>query len=626
MSFIDGLSGTTLLLAICGLLFVEELGIPLPFAPGDLILVIGGIAIAGGRVNPLLIVPGALLACIVGAALGREITALLGWERLMKLARPLHAEKPLERAAQIVRRGGWRTVFTARLIPGLRVYTSQMAGITGVKRSTFLAGLIPAAVIYVGVFLGLGAAFGRPVLAVIHQSQNNITVIVLTIVLLLPALLGLRIVLRRTLEGLETAGWSGPFRLRLDPLQLVVLPLCLGINIAGHGIAVGLKLPLFADSAGTILAGVLAGPWVGASVGVLSNLLASNTYDPIAAPYALVSFALGFTAGLGRYLRWQSRPSRWLLLWIVCVMVSALIATPINFVLSGGQSGVGFGDAIYASMTTRLPRVIAAFIGEIAVDFPDKLLSVAIALGIAYQFFRQPQALNAAAPGAIDLDLRPSFVFTFRSPRWRRQMLVGVLCFLFAGLIVPLLLFLGYQVELSRRVRDGNPLLPPWDRPWTKIKDGFRVAALFAIWSLPGIAISLLGSELAGISTEVGPAGVAGTLGDVFSATGSALGFLVLVIQIPVWAQYLQGGFRKALSLPAVIDRLRFNFSLTVVVSALTVILLIIGLIGLIGIVIGVVVTLTYMSFVWAHLAGEYARLTDAALVAKSEYRVSARS
>jgi len=36
-----------------------------------------------------------------------------------------------------------------------------------------------------------------------------------------------------------------------------------------------------------------------------------------------------------------------------------------------------------------------------------------------------------------------------------------------------------------------------------------------------------------------------------------------------------------------------------------------------IGIVIGVAVTLTYMSFVWAHLAGEYARLTDPALPAK---------
>jgi hypothetical protein len=78
-----------------------------------------------------------------------------------------------------------------------------------------------------------------------------------------------------------------------------------------------------------------------------------------------------------------------------------------------------------------------------------------------------------------------------------------------------------------------------------------------------------------------------------------------------VWAQYLRGGFRAALSIRAIIDRLRVNLSLTVVVAALTVILLVIGGVGLVGLVIGVVATLTYMSYVWAHLAGKYARLTD---------------
>src|SRR6202022_1251664 len=163
MGFIDSLTGPTLILAICGLLFVEELGVPLLFAPGDIVLVIGGIGIASGRVNPALMVPFVLVACIVGAVLGREITALLGWERLMKLARPLHAEKPLDRAAQLMRRGGWRPVFTARLIPGLRVYTSQMAGVTGVPRSTFVAGLVPSAVVYVAGFVGLRAASWRSI-------------------------------------------------------------------------------------------------------------------------------------------------------------------------------------------------------------------------------------------------------------------------------------------------------------------------------------------------------------------------------------------------------------------------------------------------------------------------------
>jgi energy-coupling factor transport system substrate-specific component len=608
MGFVDSLSGPTLILAICVLLFIEELGVPLPFAPGDVLLVIGGIGIASGRANPALMVPFVLVACIVGAVLGREITALLGWQRLMRLARPLHAEKPLDRAAQLMRRGGWRTVFTARLIPGLRVYTTQVAGLTGVPRSTFLAGLIPSSIVYVAGFLGLGAAFGRPVLALIHQSQNKLVFIVLGVALMVPAVLGFRVVARRTLEGLAIGGWNGPFRLRLDPLQFTVLPLCLGINFAGHGLAQGLKLPLFLDSAGTILAGVMAGPWVGGSVGVVSNLLASNTFDPIAGSYAIVSFALGFTAGLSRYLGWQTRPSRWMLLGIICLMVSALLATPINFAVSGGQSGVGFGDAIYASLTLPLPRVVAAFLGELAVDFPDKLLSVAIALAIAQAFTRQPEA---ATVGVIDIDLKEPLGFVFRSPRWRRRTLAGVLCFGFAWLLVPGLLLLGYLVELSRQVRDGNPQLPSWDQRWLKIKDGFAVATLFVIWSLPGLGLLLIAGILADPTIEGVLGSVSGRVSYVVSAIGNAWLFLVLVTQVAVWAQYLRGGFRAALRLSAIVDRLRFNLSLTVVMAGLTMILLVIGAVGLIGLLIGVVATLTYMSYVWAYLAGKHAHLTD---------------
>jgi len=38
MTSIENLGGMALILAICGLLFVEELGVPLPFAPGDIVL------------------------------------------------------------------------------------------------------------------------------------------------------------------------------------------------------------------------------------------------------------------------------------------------------------------------------------------------------------------------------------------------------------------------------------------------------------------------------------------------------------------------------------------------------------------------------------------------------------
>jgi hypothetical protein len=80
--------GLTLIAVICGLLFIAELGARLSFAPGDLVLAIGGIAVAGGRVDPVLLGAFTCLTIVVEVALGQEVTALLGWERLMRTAGP----------------------------------------------------------------------------------------------------------------------------------------------------------------------------------------------------------------------------------------------------------------------------------------------------------------------------------------------------------------------------------------------------------------------------------------------------------------------------------------------------------------------------------------------------------
>jgi len=49
VAWIEGLEGFTPVAVISARLFVEEVGVPLPFAPGDLLLAIGGTAIAAGR-------------------------------------------------------------------------------------------------------------------------------------------------------------------------------------------------------------------------------------------------------------------------------------------------------------------------------------------------------------------------------------------------------------------------------------------------------------------------------------------------------------------------------------------------------------------------------------------------
>ena len=609
MAWFQGLDGTTLVVAISVLMFIEETGVPLPFAPGDLVLAIAGIAVAGGRVNPVLLVVAVSISITVGAIIGRAAAELLGWDRLMRIAQPLHARGPLERAAGLLQRGGWRTVFTARLIPGLRVYTTQVAGVSRVPFRTFVAGLLPANAVYIAAFVGLGAAFGRPILALIQLAEHQFLLALLILVPLVGMFLLTRAPARRILASLEAAGWTGPLRFSLDSVGVVLILACLGLNFTGHAIAVTLGLPLFLDSVGTVLAGVVAGPWVGGSVGFISNLVSSNTVDPIAAPYGVVSFAVGFAAGLARYLNWQKRGTGWLALWLVTVAIAALVSTPLNFLINGGKSSVAFGDSIYAALTSaHLPRIIAAFVGEVAVDLPDKLLTVVAALLIAQGL---GQRRTTAAPA--DLDLGEAFTFVIRSDRWVRKLLVGAACLLFIWLIVPFLLLVGYIVEIARRVRSGAHELPPWDHPWRNIKDGFKVLAALLIWTLPS---ALLGIPAAIVDAAVNEGsrqalgGSISAVAGIVAALGSVWGLMVVLLEPAIISQYMDRGFRGALNVAAVIRRVRVNLALSIVVGALVIVLSTIGLIGLAALAIGVLVTFPYASYVGAYLIGRYAHLT----------------
>src|SRR5436305_4392929 len=591
-------------------MFVEETGVPLPFAPGDLVLAIGGIAVAGGRVNPILLVSAVASSVTLGAIIGRAVAELLGWDRLMRIAQPLHARGALERAAGLLQRGGWRTVFTARLIPGLRVYTTQVAGVSRVPISTFVAGLLPANAVYIAAFVGLGAAFGRPILALIQLAEHQFLLALLILLPLVGVFLLARAPARRILASVEAAGWTGPLRFSLDSVGVVLILGCLGLNFAGHAIVVAFGLPLFLDSIGTVLAGVVAGPWVGGSVGFISNLVSSNTVDPVAAPYGIVSFAVGFAAGLSRYLNWQKRTSGWIALWLVLVAIASLVSTPLNFLMSGGKSNVALGDSIYAALDgAHLPRILAAFAGEAAVDLPDKLLSVIAALLIAQGL---PERRGVA--GTADLDLGEAFTFVVRSDRWVRKLMAGAACLLLIWLIVPFLLLIGYTVEIARRVRSGARELPAWDHPWKNIKDGFKVLAALLIWVVPSALLSIPAAIVEAAASEGSRQALGGSISAVagiVAAIGSVWSLVVLLLEPAIISQYIERGFWGALNAAGVIRRVRVNLALSIVVGALVVVLTTIGLIGLAAIAIGVLVTFPYATFVGAYLVGRYAQLTD---------------
>ena len=89
---------------------------------------------------------------------------------------------------------------------------------------------------------------------------------------------------------------------------VVLMPVSIALNIVlGATVQQALKLPIYLDSIGTILLGVLAGPLAGALTGILSNLiwgylLPAPVGSPSAGPFAITAGVIGLLAGLWGHL------------------------------------------------------------------------------------------------------------------------------------------------------------------------------------------------------------------------------------------------------------------------------------------------------------------------------------
>lgn len=103
---------------------------------------------------------------------------------------------------------------------------------------------------------------------------------------------------------------------QFDTRTIVLIPIAIAINIIlGQTVSAALKVPVYLDSIGTILVGVLAGPIAGALTGGLANLiwtyvLPAPFHSDYAAPFFIVAVEIGLLAGVfGRLGFFRSRPN-----------------------------------------------------------------------------------------------------------------------------------------------------------------------------------------------------------------------------------------------------------------------------------------------------------------------------
>lgn len=178
---------------------------------------------------------------------------------------------------------------------------------------------------------------------------------------------------------------------------LVLIALCIAMNIGLGQIASTLKLPIFLDSIGTILAALLLGPWVGMITGLCTNLLWGLISGPVAAAFAPVAMVIGLVAGLlaGKGL-FRTLPGA-VFSGVVITFFVTLVATPIRTYLFGGVTGSG-ADFVVAYLNAVGKNLLESVAWTVmGTNLVDKVASAMIAWAIVK---RLPERIKTLFPDA----------------------------------------------------------------------------------------------------------------------------------------------------------------------------------------------------------------------------------
>ncbi|MDQ2944102.1 MAG: DedA family protein [Candidatus Dormibacteraeota bacterium] len=232
-------SQVTAVAIICVLLYLEEAGLPLPIAPGEAVLLGAGLLIASGAAPAWVVIPLAYASVIGGVFTAYLWAHWVGPEKLKSLARRLHAGGPYERAAHRLRAANSLQIAGSRLLPGLRVYTSLVAGAVGLKRRRFVLGVLPASALWVLIFIGLGFFVGVPAQRLLNRfATYGLGVGFIVIVALIWVFAARRLPAAKADKPVPASPgrWRLPLALILDLVSVMAVVIILsGLSILARG-------------------------------------------------------------------------------------------------------------------------------------------------------------------------------------------------------------------------------------------------------------------------------------------------------------------------------------------------------------------------------------------------------
>jgi membrane protein DedA with SNARE-associated domain len=185
-------------LAVGGLLFLEDFGIPVP---GEITMIAAAVFAGcaacsgtGGHLNIALVFLVGTLAAIIGDNLGFAVGHFGGRPVAERFGRYVFVTpQRLDRAATYFNDHGGKIVTVARFIDGLRQLNGLLAGIAGMHWLRFLAYNALGAVLWVGAWCTIGYLAGTHIVEIYDTFERYKWYAVAALVLVVVAVIAYRV-------------------------------------------------------------------------------------------------------------------------------------------------------------------------------------------------------------------------------------------------------------------------------------------------------------------------------------------------------------------------------------------------------------------------------------------------
>ena len=172
------------------------------------------------------------------------------------------------------------------------------------------------------------------------------------------------------------------FKTAFTTTAWVLIPVAIGINLIGRFFTQTLNLPLFLDTIGTTMAAFLAGPWVAAVAGVLTNLVIGLTLEATSIPFGIVNAAIGIVAGVLAARGFLRSTGKIILMMLALTAITIITAMPLVVLVFEGVSGSGV-DAVTGFFAASGRNMVESVLGQQLLTTPgDKVLTVLLAFAL----------------------------------------------------------------------------------------------------------------------------------------------------------------------------------------------------------------------------------------------------